>query len=532
MRRPQITFALAGILAGAAMATGCNPEEEASSPDELITRAEATNFLETSSYDEVVSILWNLSQTSTSMHFTTFGYSREGRALPLLVIGHVEDASPEAVRESGKTRVYLQGNIHAGEVAGKEALLMLAREMAGGENSHWLDSLVLLVGPIYNADGNERLDLNNRPRQHGPMGGMGTRPNAMGLDLNRDHMKLDAPESRSLTRFLTAYDPHVTVDLHVTNGTRHAYMLTYAPPLHPATPEPILDLVWDQWLPEVQTRIREVDGWDFYHYGNLGGGPDGEGPAWVTFDSRPRFGTNYAGLRNRVGILSEAYSYASFRDRVFSSLRFVEEVTSFAWAHATEIRDVTEAQDAEDLVGTLLPTRTRYLATPGEVEILMGDVTEQRHPYTGEVILLRTDARVPTPMREFIRFEAAEEETVPAAYLLPPELGDVVERLRAHGIRTEVLERDETTAVEAFRISERVVAEQPFQNRTEQELQGRYELSDVTLPAGTVRVDVRQPLGRLAFMLLEPRSHDGFANWGLLATELGAGDLYPIFRVP
>ncbi|HIF22656.1 MAG TPA: hypothetical protein EYQ27_12320, partial [Gemmatimonadetes bacterium] len=206
--------------------------------NDLLTRAERTEFRETSSYAEVMELSERLADLSPDIHMTSFGYTNEGRSLPLLVIG-APDASPAAVRATGKTRVYLQGNIHAGEVCGKEALLMLLRRFASGDYPTWTDELVLLIAPIYNADGNERVSLNNRPRQHGPIGGMGQRPNAQGLDLNRDHTKLDSPEARSLVAMMNAYDPHVGVDLHTTNGTRHAYHLTYSPPLHPNTPAAI-----------------------------------------------------------------------------------------------------------------------------------------------------------------------------------------------------------------------------------------------------------------------------------------------------
>ena len=145
---------------------------------------------------------------------------------------------------------------HAGEVCGKEATLALLRDLVGGAHAAWADSLVLLVAPIYNADGNERVSLYNRPEQHGPIGGMGQRPNAQGYDLNRDHMKLDAPETRSLVRALDAYDPHVVLDLHTTNGTYHAYHLTYSPPLNPNTYAPLVDRLRGEWEGQQPGRGR------------------------------------------------------------------------------------------------------------------------------------------------------------------------------------------------------------------------------------------------------------------------------------
>jgi hypothetical protein len=362
---------------------------------------------------------------------TTLGYTNEGRRLPLLVLG-ASDASPEAVHATGKTRVYLQGNIHAGEVCGKEALLMLLRDFAAGDYPDWTEDLVLLVAPIYNADGNERVDLRNRPRQHGPLGGMGQRPNAQGLDLNRDHMKLDSPEARSLVAMMNAYDPHVGVDLHTTNGTRHAYHLTYSPPLHPNTPVVIDHFLRQQWLPTVTDRIRADHGWEYYYYGNS----SSRRPGWYTFDHRPRFNNNYIGLRNRMAILSEAYAYDTFEDRVMATLWFVEEILDFAQERAVEIRDLVAEAGEQSLVGMPLATRATFEQSAEEVTILMGEVAEERHPQTGEIILRRQEVVNPVSMYEFGNFVASETERAPEAYYVLPEAADAIVRLAAHGVVT------------------------------------------------------------------------------------------------
>ncbi|MFH1763980.1 MAG: M14 family zinc carboxypeptidase [Gemmatimonadota bacterium] len=156
--------------------------QEAVSP---LTAAERTDFRETTRYDELVAFVSEVVGRNPDMHLTTMGTTYEGRSIPLVVVGRVADATPEAVRASGMTRVYVQGGIHAGEISGKEALLILLRELAAGEHGHWADSLVLLIAPLYNPDGNERVSPTNRRGQHGPVAGMGERPNAMGLDLNR-----------------------------------------------------------------------------------------------------------------------------------------------------------------------------------------------------------------------------------------------------------------------------------------------------------------------------------------------------------
>ena len=503
-------------------ATEDNAAEAQESFDQLLTRAEATDFIETSSYEDVMAFAEALAAGSDEIHLTNFGYTNEGRRLPLLVLG-APDASPQAVLNTGKTRIYLQGNIHAGEVCGKEALQMLLRDYARGHYPSWADDLVLLIAPIYNADGNERVDLRNRPRQHGPLGGMGQRPNAQGLDLNRDHMKLDSPEARSLVKMMTAYDPHVGVDLHTTNGTRHAYRLTYSPPLHPNTPGSIDSFLRDEWLPTVTDRIKEKHGWDYYYYGNT----SQRRPGWYTFDHRPRFNNNYIGLRNRMAILSEAYAYDTFEDRVMSTLWFVEEILDFAQENAESIQDLVREADAS-VVGMELAARATFESSPSEVEILMGEVAEERHPQTGEIILRRQEVSNPVLMHEFGTFSPTEVEVAPAVYYILPDAESAIERLRAHGVETGMAPVGEVQ-IEQFIVDSTTTADRSFQGRNERVVFGSWRSLTRALPPGTVAVPVDQPLGRLAFTLLEPRSDDGFANWAILDGQIEAG-LYPVMR--
>ncbi|MDE2662408.1 MAG: DUF6364 family protein [Gemmatimonadota bacterium] len=513
--------AVAGAVAGCG---GAAPAGEA-----FLTRAERTEYRETSSYADVVDFLERAAASDASVHYTTYGYTNEGRRIPMVVVGDVEDASPASVRASGKTIVYLQGNIHAGEVCGKEALQMLLRDLLAGRHREWRESMVLLIAPIYNADGNERVLLTNRGRQHGPVGGMGQRPNAQGYDLNRDHMKLDSPEARSVARLFSEYDPHVAVDLHTTNGTQHAYHLTYSPPLHPNTPAEIEGFLREGLFPHVTEEIREKYGWEYYYYGNAFA-RGGDAPGWYTFDHRPRFNNNYIGLRNRIAILSEAYSYASFEERVLATLYFVEEILDYVHEHGADVRRIVADADAAGVTGDSLALRAVPERSAAPVDILMGATVEEAHPLTGRPLLLRADTQYVETMYEYGTFAPTLLERVPEAYLIPADLGDILTRLAAHGVELEPAGTG-PIEVEAFRIDSVRTAEQPFQGRHEQTLLGSYEADSVTPAAGDMLARTDRPLGRLLFSLLEPQSDDGFANWGFLADRLRPGEVYPILRV-
>ncbi|HUP00634.1 MAG TPA: M14 family metallopeptidase [Gemmatimonadota bacterium] len=541
----------------------------------LRTRAEQTGFVETSRYKDVIEFLAAVDSVSPDIQVTAFGYSFEGRALPLAIWmpdSPTAGMTPPAGKTptDGRIRVLVFANIHAGEVEGKEAAQMLLRDLATGRHAAWGDSLSLLLAPIYNADGNERVTLTNRPLQLGPIGGMGQRPNAQGLDLNRDFTKLDTPEARSLVGLLRDYDPHVVIDLHTTNGTFHGYHLTYSPPLHPATDASIDRFMRDSLFPAVtaalragpdegsseappcgraapQGEARTVDGdgcerlaelrrtrtWESHYYGNL---PDDEGMegaerAWYTFDHRPRFSNNYVGLRNRLGILSEAYAYLEFDERIAVTVRFVEEILDYVHAHASAIRRLTEAADARPLTGVELAVRAEIARSAEAVEILLGEVEATRHPYTGEVMLRRRDVPRPEVMPEYGSFAATETAVVPQAYLVPAGLAKATDLLAAHGILHHALAEPATLLVQEFRITGSSRAEEEFQGHRERTLDGAWGMvAERTIPAGTIVVPLDQPLARLAVLLLEPRSDDGLVNWGQLDAVLEGAGTYPILR--
>jgi len=525
----RVNLAVRSVILSALLCVGAAP---AAAQEWPLTRAERSDYLETSRYADVVNFLQALEGKHPKLSFTGFGYSEEGRALPLAVFGDVADASAASVRSSSAARVLVFANIHAGEVAGKEAAQVLLRELAQGAHDGWLDSLVIIVAPIYNADGNERIGLRNRARQHGPLAGMGHRANAGDLDLNRDNTKLESAEARALSRLVQEYDPHVALDLHTTNGSFHAYHLTYAPPLHPSTDARISRLLREEWLPAVTESVRNQFGWEFFYYGNVPGtfGMRGE-RGWYTFDYRPRFTTNYLGLRNRFGILSEAYSYATFEERILAHGRFVEAVIEFAFANATRVREAVEAADREPGPGMEVALRAE-LARGDTIDVLMGAVDEERNPYTGALIYRRRDERTVERMPDYGSFRATEIVTAPAAYLIPGDLVRVIERLEAHGVRTARLDTDVDLGASTFHVDSTRTSERQFQGHFPREMWGEWRAQRREFAAGTVVVPVCQPLGRLIVVLLEPRSDDGFLAWNLLDEAMEASGSYPIARVP
>ena len=509
-----------------------NASSQAITVANLKTKPEATNFEQTSHFEDVVNFLNELAKAAPrTIRLTTMGTTTEARALPLVIVG-ANEPTAAAVRRTGKLRVYIQGNIHGGEVEGKESAQMLLRDLAAGKHADWLKDMVLIVAPIYNADGNEKFSITSRGRQNGPIGGQGQRANAQGLDLNRDHMKLDSPEARAFVKLMNDYDPHVSMDLHTTNGTRHAYYLTYSPPLNPATDPQITGLLRKTWFPSITQTIRTKYGWDYYYYGNVENARDAEGlRAWRSFDHRPRFNNNYIGLRNRFALLSEAFAYATFKDRITATSRFVEENLDFIAKNASQIRKIVSDADKQKVIGQKLSLRAQMVKGPELIEVLMGEVTQEKHPVDGHIMDLRKDVKIPEKMTDYGTFAPTETERVPAAYVIPAGLKGAVDLLAAHGIVMEPVRGSGSLQLEEFQIESNTQAANAFQNHRERTLTGKWAPSKQTVPEDSVIVRMNQPLARLAFYLLEPRSDDGLVDWNFLDDALGPDvKVYPILR--
>ena len=505
-----------------------------------LTRAERSGYTETSTYLDVVRFLDTLRLEGAPYRFSVMDLTTEHRALPYVIASRPLVTTPQEARASGKPVVYVQGNIHAGEVEGKEALQALLRDLAFARAPNILDSLILIVVPIYNADGNERFGPQDRQRteQNGPAM-VGQRPNAQNLDLNRDYIKAEAPETRTSLEMFNAWDPDVFVDLHTTDGSLHGYNLTYSPSLNPASPLGDYSRIM---LVELRKRVLERDGFQTFDYGNFNdrGGlevsTDSTHHGWYTYDHRPRFGTNYYGLRNRIAILSEAFSHDPFETRIKSTYAFVRELLSLVAERRDEIKSMEAragAVSGSTIAGGGVALRSALPKTASS-----GPVRFEILARTGDT--LRTQPGMPKGVRRtgeirtrdmpiFDRFEPTLVRALPALYAFTFDSA-LVARLHMHGIRTG----NASTVrgpLEEFVVDSLVRSTRPFQGHNETRLEGRWRTAQSSLEnAVVVRMD--QPLSRLAMYLLDPESDDGFVTWNVFDAKLAVGRPYPVLRLP
>src|SRR6266581_993015 len=504
------------------------------------TTAERTNYAATSTNADVGTFLDSLALAGAPVAVSEMGTSALGKPIYFVIASDPTLTSPGEAAASGKVVVYLQANIHGGEVEGKEAVLALLRELAGPRRE-LLHTLVVLVAPDYNPDGNDAFgpQAANRSEQNGPEL-VGQRADGLNLDLNRDYFKAEAPETRaSLTRVYASWDPALMVDLHTTDGTRHGYLLTYAPPLDPNGPPGPTGFVRDQMLPALRRTLQDKYHEATFDYGNV------DTPlapqSWDTYAPLGWYGTNYVGLRGRMAILSEAYSHAAFKTRVQVTHDFLVEILNYVALHADDIRRLEREADRQTaLEGAGVAARPALavaykLGTRGVEPVLLevmktGSDSARGRPRplpTGEIRAFRI------PVND--RFLDSLARPLPAGYFLPGAAGETVTLLRLHGIQVQRLLGDWADTVEALAGTQMKWAPREFQGHHLLEVSGTWTRAPRTVPAGAYFVSTAQPLGRLVFALLEPEGF-GLARWGAFSGAPGtqldpsSGREFPVWR--
>ncbi|MCX5688795.1 MAG: M14 family metallopeptidase [Planctomycetota bacterium] len=506
--------------------------------------AETSKYTATSSSAQVETFCDQMPTASGLVRRLSLGKSHEGRDIPLLLIADPpvsnREEAMERLRMPDTLLVLAIGNIHAGEVDGKEALMMLSRDLAMSRKP-LLQNIILAVVPNYNPDGNERLSTTNRPGQDGPSLGQGQRENALGLDLNRDGIKLDAPETRALFKFITQWDPHVFIDAHTTDGSFHRYIMTTDGPKNPAGNAAIIEYSRDHFFPALFERFRKANsaqGWDAFFYGNFEDefGPGGlpEQPRthtrWETFPAEPRYLTTCLGLRSLHSILTESYTYAPYKDRVQAQYSYIkcalEQLASEAPAIRTMLQkadETTAAAHPDDL-----PIRTRMTSAPDKITI------------KGFIEKIEKGRSVPTleaqeySVTHYNRFEGIHIVKRPLGYVLSPQCPkEVIERLTLHGIAFEQITEPKTYNLSSFTITQSKPASRPFQNRVLIRVDADVTpAAPVTVEPGSIVVSTAQPLGNLIVLMLEPCSEDGLATWGFFDAFLKADEKpFPVRRV-
>jgi len=511
----------------------------------LLTTPEKSNYEKTSTYAEVTNFINEIQKKSDLIHVEFMGKSKEGKEIPLVVLANPKISTSEEATLSGKPILYVQGNIHAGEVEGKEVLQQLMRDILLGDKQHLLKNQILIFVPIYNTDSNDKMEKGRRPSQEDSPIEVGIRENSQGLDLNRDGIKMEALETESLiTNVLVKWNPEMLVDLHTTNGTWHGYGITYAPSYHSAGGVETYNYTWNTMLPEITKAVDANYNIKMGHYGYYYLQESWPPKAIYTYNHHPRYIVNLIGLRNKMGILSESFAHDRFYKRMNGTYAFVSEILEFTNKNAqkiVEINDEAEKNAIENVkknAGRITKgVRFKMVALEDEIKNyrtynyipFLDEDGKQQYVRSGNII------EVPS-VKNYAKFEATVESKLPSGYFLPKSMKAIADHLKKHGVKLEQLQKNITVKGEVFLIDSLKKSDREFEGHFMASVEGKFISKRATFKKGDFYVDMAQPLTNLIFYMLEPQSDDGLLTWNFFDTYLESKQVnskkveFPVFK--
>ncbi len=476
--------------------------------DPLITIAEKSNFTQTATYEETMQWLKKIS-TSPSLKMVTIGKSLNGRDIVMIIVSNDNTFDAVSLAKSSKPLILAQAGIHAGEIDGKDAGLMLLRDIVSGKKSDLLGKVNFAFIPILNVDGHERSSPYNRANQRGPEN-MGWRTNARNQNLNRDYAKLDTEEIKAVINVINQYDPDLYIDLHVTDGADYQYDITYG--FHEeSTYSPEIS----RWMKSIFTVAVDQ---------HLSGGGHIPGPLLFSVEDHsflkgnyadhfpPRFSHSYGDVRHLPTVLVENHSLKPYRQRVLGTYLFLEGALKVMSASGPQLIAAMASDRnlrSDSLALTFKRTTKTEITTHLGIESKVGksSVTDKDYvEWTGKKLSME----IPV-----IRINQVDKAVkVPKAFWVPATHPEVIKRLQHHGIKMEILSASREVELTMYRISNQEFGRGPSEGHMTVKGVATKEIRKEIFHPGSARIETNQDLGYLTTLLLEPESLDSFFQWG------------------
>ncbi len=480
------------------------------------TKFERSNYLQTENYKETIEYFKKIESHSNYAKLTVFGVSPQGRNLYCLIVSKDHAFTPAQAKKTGKPIIFIENGIHAGEIEGKDASMILLREiLITQEKQNLLDNVILMIVPIFNVDGHERFGKYNRINQNGPEE-MGWRTTAQNLNLNRDWMKADAPEMQSMLELLSKWQPDFLVDSHTTDGADYQYTITYA--MEKFRNMNFLTRHWikEKFIPFMEKKVEDA-GYFVAPYLEFKDRDWTKGI--IDWAATPRFSQGYWALQNRPGLLIETHMLKPYKDRVFSTKAMFEAVIEYANNHPKELIELNKKADENTIEKygkqkSYLPVSFklsdehstfffRGIKSISDSSWISGTI---KTVYTGEKI----DREIPY----YNEMDVIGSVDVPKSYLIPKEWKEIVDRIKLHGIKVTKLKTPQKFIVTKYKFKDIKLACSSYEGRQTVNC-GYDEFKDtVTLPKGTFLINTNQRMLRVIVNLLEPKSEDSFLRWG------------------
>jgi hypothetical protein len=480
----------------------------AKSDDKWITVAENTGFKATPTYIQTVAYLRQLAIAAPELRMISIGRSPEGRDIWMVVASHDRLFTPETLHRSPRPTVLVQAGIHAGEIDGKDAGLMLLREITLGRWRNLLDRANLLFIPILNVDGHERASAFNRINQRGP-DISGWRTNAHNLNLNRDYAKLDTAEVRAVVGVLDQWKPDLYIDTHVTDGSDYQYDVTFG---------------WNdtgysghttRWIrttlaPQLNSALRNM--------GHIPGPliPDDLAQGLTLANLSARFSNGYGDVRHIPSILLETHSLKPYEQRVLGTLVFLQAALQTAGEEGLALKRsvMSDSESRIDPVPLAWRVPKTTAAGPELMDMLLIDSRTTPSTVSGTNRIEYLGKPITVRRAVYRQTEVATSVKRAKAYWIPAAWSDIAERLRMHGIAMERISDSREVDVDMYRLNDPKFEAVPFEGHDRVTARPVIEHRKERFLPGSFRIPTDQPLGDLVTVLLEPAAEDSLLQWG------------------
>ncbi|NUM69279.1 MAG: M14 family metallopeptidase [Ignavibacteriaceae bacterium] len=480
------------------------------------THFEKSGYLETPSYNTTIEYFTRLADKSPFAKIVNFGVSHQGRDLKCLICSSTKEIQPKKAKRSGRAIIFIQAGIHAGEIEGKDASMLLLRDIiVTREKEHLLENTILVVIPCLNPDGHERMGANNRPNQLGPTLS-GWRTNALNIDLNRDYTKADSAEIKSLLRLWSIWTPDFYIDTHTTNGLDYQYHLSYGIERHHNLDPRLVQFGNEMMIPQV---IKGVEDKGFLISPYIEPVSENITDGITSWSYEPRYSTGYAAAQNRLGLLVEAHSLKPYKDRVFATKAILEETIEYINTNFRELKDLNRFADKRAVQKFFMEKKRYPILLEGNSEnepfLFKGYKTSETESIiTGKKVIQYTDEKTEFEIPHYNKTEVIKTVKVPDAYLIPAELKWVPRLLKLHGVIFKVLDRDITCEVEKYMFTNVKFKNYPSEGKMQADFEVIAFQDTVKIQRGSYMVPLSQRTIRVLLNLLEPLGPDSLARWG------------------